>query len=370
MRKTNPRAEWNKGFAVGKTLGISDFVIPLKTEDLQPHEIIWTLQPINYISFYPSWFDGMAALLKKLRSLNAPRALSKGPSMAVRSLIEGSAVICEPESLASNCFSIEQIPEYIREYKMGASRGSIHEWRSIQRIWPCWHIAPNRSLALHDPPQNLRDDYRIQCTGRFSWDGRTMLHGLRTQDLLVSLVRKSLEVLMNSKGIAFCAIRKQWYIPHGLVEKNRIYCAFPSGKRTWFRGVGQRKYPARPIPETYQYHMSPSFDVLRNQSGPAVVLLRTRVYFRDEEGKPLDRRKIVSRRKHLCKDWFNREWYVRTLGLMQLLADSDLRMRVGECREQSLVINATPITVWVPKSIDDDIVSPPTLSPLIAYNED
>ena len=75
LRKPNPQGEWQKGFALGKKLGIEDFVIPLNTDGLRPDEITWNLQPINYISFTPSWAEGLTILLKKLESIDAPRGL-------------------------------------------------------------------------------------------------------------------------------------------------------------------------------------------------------------------------------------------------------------------------------------------------------
>ena len=56
-----------------------------------------------------------------------------------------------------------------------------------------------------------------------------------------------------------------------------------------------------------------------------------RIYIRltDLNAKCLEGRKVVSRRKHLCKDWFNDEWSKRITGIMRFLG-SEGEIEIGE----------------------------------------
>ena len=99
--------------------------------------------------------------------------------------------------------------------------------------------------------------------------------------------------------------------------------------------------------------------VLNDTIDPFVLLLRNRVYLTDANGTPLKKQKILSRRKHLCKAWFNKEWAARTLGIAQLLADEDMYIRFGPEGEQQLVIRAMPIVPTAPLRIQDDLVEEP-----------
>lgn len=67
----------------------------------------------------------------------------------------------------------------------------------------------------------------------------------------------------------------------------------------------------------------------------------------------------MSRRKHLCKTWFNKEWSARTLGTAQLLADNNMHIRLGPAGDQQLIINAMPIAPNAPKRIHDESVDEP-----------
>ena len=369
MNKPNPQGEWLKGIAIGKKLGIDDFVIPLNTEGLRPDEIAWNLQPINYIAFSPSWADGLASLLKKLQSVAAPRVLNDGPRVAVESIIASSAIRDEPEELLSNCFEVIQTPRYIRKYEVETDL-SIGERRALRTEWACRDVSPNRVLAFDEPPSIVNMHHSFQYVDQVSWHDTRLLDGIDMRDLVVSLIHKCLHRLLEAKGMAYCDVRKQWYLPRGLLEDNRVVFTFPGGKISWFRGVGERTYPTTVGREVYRYHLSPSFTVLHDQSDPFVLLLRNRVYLTDAKGIPLEGRKIVSRRKNLCKTWFNYQWCARTLGIAQLLADEDMYIRFGSEGEQQVVISAMPIVPNALQSIHDELVDEPDEIFTTWYDED
>lgn len=358
LRKPNPQGEWQKGFALGKKLGIEDFVIPLNTDGLRSDEITWNLQPINYIPFTPSWAEGLTILLKKLESIDAPRVLHDGPRVAVESIVASSAVRNESEELLSNCFEITQIPQFIRKYK-AATNLSIDKRRRLRREWACYDVSSTRVLAFDDPPSTMTACYKFQCVSQVPWRDTKWVNGIDTRKLVVSLIHKCLYHLLESRGMTYCDDRKQWYLPRGLLEDDRVIFTFPSGKKSWFKGVGERTYSATKGKEVYRYHLSPSFTVLRDQANPFVLLLKNRVYLTDTNGSPLDKTKILSRRKHLCRTWFNSQWCARTLGIAQLLADENMHIRFGSEGEQQLVINAMPIVPNAPQRIHDQLVDEP-----------
>ena len=367
LSKPNPQGEWQKGLAIGKALGIQDFVIPLNTDGLRSDEITWNFQPINYIPFTPSWAEGLTKLTKKLEAIDAPRVLTEGPRLAVESTTARSAVRNESESLLSNCFEITQIPRFVRKYET-SSNLSTTERRGLQREWACRDVSPNRVLAFEDPPSGIYVNQRFRCVDQVSWRDTEFLDEIDSRHLVVSLIHRCLDQLLRNKGLKYTVITnswstkkktKQWYLPRGVLDNNRVSFTFPSGKWGWFNGIGQRTFPTAIGGEVYRYHLSPTFSVLRDQSDPFVLLLRNRVYLTDAKDIPLKGQKIVSRRKHLCKGWFNYEWCARTLGIAQLLADEDMYIRFGSDAKQQLVISAIPIVASAPQCIEDELVDEP-----------
>ena len=378
LRKPNPQGEWQKGFALGKKLSIEDFVIPLNTDGLQSDEITWNLQPINYIPFTPSWAEGLTILLKKLESIDAPRVLNDGPRVAIESIVASSAVRDEPEDLLSNCFEVVQTPRYIRKYEVETDL-SKDKRRGLQREWACRDVSPRHVFAFDDPPTTVNASYCFQCIEQISWRDTKLVDGIDTRHLVVSLIHKCLDLLLRDKGMKYSVITEhrknrknmeQWYIPQGLLDNDHVSFTFPSGKKSWFNGVGERTYPTVDGGEVYRYHLSPSFSVLRGQIDPFVLFLRNRVYLTDNKGRPLEGRKIISRRKDLCKGWFNYEWGARTLGIIQLLADDDMYIRFGPDGEQQLVISAMPIVPNAPQRIHDERVDKPDERYTMWHEED
>ena len=359
MSKPNPQGEWLKGRAIGDSLGVRDFLIPLNTEGLRPDELRWNLQTTNYIPFAPSWAVGITALLKKLRSVSAPRVLENGPRLAVESLATATPVSDESESLLSNCFEFVQVPRHVRTYITTSRTLSASERQRIRKMWACRDVSPAMVLAFHDPPDAVMEMHEFRCSGQDDWRGVSAIAGIDSRDLVVDLLHRSLHRLMQETGMQYSESKGSWFIPEGLLPGNRVTFAYPHGRSSWFRGVGERKYPTRQGGEIYRYHLSPSFSLLRNHNDPYILLLRNRVYFTDANGEELEKRQIPSRRKHVSKNWFNREWCARTLGIVQLLSGGEQYIRFGHNGDQQIIVNATPITLDAPVSIRDELAEDP-----------
>ena len=195
------------------------------------------------------------------------------------------------------------------------------------------------------------------------------IEGIATRNLVVNLVHRSLEQIMKSKGLSFSKKSGEWYLPDGLLQRNRVLFKGIDGKSSWFSGVGERKYPTRNGGEVYRYHIAPSFVLDRAGNLPSYLILRMRIHLTDLEGIPLIQHKYTSRRKHLCKWWFNREWSARILGMMQFLADEGQMLRCGPNNEQQLIIDSMPMTAISDKGLDDALVGKPD-DYLLALNQE
>ncbi len=87
-----------------------------------------------------------------------------------------------------------------------------------------------------------------------------------------------------------------------------------------------------------------------------MVHLRIRLRLTDKEGVPLEGKTILSRRKHLCKSWWNDEWLNRTLAVMQFLADG-ASINIGEPHDNRLCVSPVPDQWTVPVRINEDMLS-------------
>lgn len=355
IKKHNPQGEWLKGMALGRRLSIDDFVIPLNVEGLTPDEIPWNLQPINYIPFTPNWATGLRALIKKLESVNAPRTLNEGLRLAKQSMVVDNMIKNEPETLISNCYEITKLPRFIFKYR-AMREMSTQERRQIRKDWACRDVSPNLVLAFLRPSSIVCKNHRLRYIRKLPWRETTTISGVDTRNLIVSLIHSCIRYLLSTKGMTYCERSRVWYLPPGTLDKDKIVYKVPYGRRGWFKGVGERRFRTPGGLETYRYHLSPSFDVRHEGHGSFFLILRNRVYLTNVHGEPLSGRTLVSRRKHLCKNWFNKEWCVRNLGIIQLLTDRDMLIRVGPTGDQQLIVDANPVSPIAPYAIEDTLV--------------
>ena len=86
-----------------------------------------------------------------------------------------------------------------------------------------------------------------------------------------------------------------------------------------------------------------------------MILVRIRIRLTNIDGEALPKRTAISRRKHLCKDWWNNDWLNRVLATCQYLAE-DGKITIGERQEEQVIINAIPFHVNAPVSINEAVL--------------
>jgi hypothetical protein len=120
------------------------------------------------------------------------------------------------------------------------------------------------------------------------------------------------------------------YFPNGLLESNRIKFVSYNRKGTHVLAVGQRTKAG----SKYRYHLAPVFEVRRNLLDQFSILMRVRLMITNTRGDLLPSRSALSRRKHLCKSWWNNQWLKRTEAVMYHLTDGQDSLRFGNEDEE------------------------------------
>src|SRR5207247_138875 len=112
--KPNPRKERTAALNVSKALGIPDFVIPIKAAELDSIDLSWQVSDLTWIDFSMNWADGFRRLLRRLESIDAPRALSDGNQAVTAWYASSDDVIRHrPERLWSNVVEFVEFPSVV-----------------------------------------------------------------------------------------------------------------------------------------------------------------------------------------------------------------------------------------------------------------
>lgn len=92
----------------------TDFLIPLNVDGLRSTELDWMTSDLTFIAFAESWAAGFEQLLKKLRSINAPRPLAtKGAEAVSDWYLQRDQPDLRRERLISNRLRFTAVPETV-----------------------------------------------------------------------------------------------------------------------------------------------------------------------------------------------------------------------------------------------------------------
>lgn len=336
----------------------TDFVIPLRLQNLDLNKLDKASAPLVFVPFERSWAKGIEQLLSKLDAIGCPKTLAYGKLAAKELFAENDVISSDPEEILTNCFKIKQIPKAIYKFSL---KKEFFDQADNTFSWAFRRIGPTEVLSFHHPSYQLVKDYEINETGGYSWEDYEEITwnstgGIRkllSPDLVSELIRKSLLAKCREKGLVFSADTTLHYFRDGAVQRNRLKVTLPGGKESHVLTCGKRKY-YRPnnMSEYYNYFLAPTFKVRSDLFENFAVILQLRVHLTNGDGDVLEPRKRNSRRKHLCKNWWNDDWLKRNLAIAQFLADGD-QIIIGDIPKEQLIMQAQPVSFVISGGINE-----------------
>lgn len=338
-----------------------DFLIPLDLDGVNLNQLDRVTSALNFISFKDNWAAGLKQLLEKLESIDCPRLLPTGKRVAAETFLDRDVLSAQKETVFSNCFRVLQIPSVIHRFK---ALKAIPKERleALKFDWSYRKVNSITFLSFHKPPASIAKEYDISERGGGLWAEVEKIDGIWSLNLASELIRKALVVKCHQKGLKYCPEAKLLYFPPGLVKNNRLNFTRPNdGSNTHVNTCGRRTYRSGQSRWEYRYSLAPTFTVRQDLLDDFTVLLRIRVRLSDTKGKAFtDKRTIVSRRKHLCKNWWNNHWLSRVFAVSQFLAD-DGKITISELHDAPIIIDAIPLHLNAPVGINEDALGAPSL---------
>lgn len=351
LNKANPLKERTLALNLGRERREA-FLIPLNVDGLGPTELPWMLSDLSYISFHPSWATGLAQLLRKLNSIDAPRPLPNGNAIASQYLAERTSVCQKPERLWTNLLEIQDLPPTVLRITLAKPAPA-----DVLSTWPHYRENDLVLWALEGPIDNTALD--IDDVDAIAWIASWANNGPQPLDVVTALLREHLRRHCLDNGMKESADRKYLYFPPGLFSTNRLSYIGYDGQRTWVSAVGERSIRKSATElDRFRYHLAVAFGPALRRFGVPVVQVRTRVYLTDTAGIALRGRKVNLRRKRLCRDWWNHEWLGRLLGIAGWLADGTERITLTRTSSPSIVLASRPICLGAAVGIDESTLVP------------
>jgi hypothetical protein len=335
ITKANPTNERTRALGVGKKLGINDFLMTLNLDGAEPD---WTLSTISYISFRESWADGLRRVLKKLKSLEAPRINAGKTGLVARSLEIGSELLeAQAESLICNWLPIPNLPETLKVYD--TSRLSKDEIRS----WPNVELAPDRVAAFFGPGGDLAAKVS-ETREAHCWPSVDRIRTFEAQHIVTRILNRSIDQMLRAAGVWFCQETKLHYLPDEFRGERLVRYMDTDEVSHYIKTSGSRtiRKPAGP-PEVVTHRPAVRSKARRIAENCYVVELIPAIALFDSSGHPIIGRGVGPRRKKVTQGWFNQKWRQRFLIFAQLL------------REQSLEMDWGPLEIGAPYTFSADL---------------
>ena len=326
-----------------------DCTLPCWISDLRDHVFHTELATIVPARFDVSWSTGLASLAQQLDGGGVAKPLEKdiGRRIALGAYRTEPLLRPKPESVYANVFAAE-VPEAVLAYEL--DREDVEIDASIVRQWA--HVQRgNFIFAFSSAPDGL--SFATEQPHRYSWRDYPVHYGVKSEDLIKMLVKRSLFVACYEVGFQWCDEHHTFYLDevgrqrHGYQHVDGVYTHVSfTGERTWSSGERASKF---------RYQLGPVFRVTFDDEGMVWVTVRFYVRLTDYGGLPIDKKNIPSRRKRVTKSWWNRQWLQRTVGMMQFIAgkgsDIEGRIIIG-CGSQAVSIKVAPLSWQCPISID------------------
>lgn len=334
----------------GLACGIEGLTIPCWSASFDISPLPTTLKGLTPVRFDERWSEGLRCLLSALESRGiVPDAdKERGRAIAIRSYVPEPVTRPTPERVFANVFRVTVPPSIIVcEPEDELDESALTE---IRKEWACAEASPTKYLAFEKPPPTvpLLPKPRLP---EFAWSAYDDIQGKPSFDVVKELIRRSLDVACYRAGLVWCDDRRVLYFPHLDGPQRNASYRHVDGRRTYVAVTGERTYGQGVRATPFRYQLCPSFRVGQDEAGAWWVTTRIYVRVTDCKGVPFQKKDITRRRKAVTKNWWNKEWFARTLAIMQALSGGASEIKVGS-GSRELSVSTTPLEWACPVSID------------------
>lgn len=338
ISKPNPTKERTLALNLARARKEPDFLIPLNLTGLNPTELDWMTSDLSFISFSPSWAEGLRRLLRKLDTIATPRQEDPNLQILAQWLSIQAAPASRNEAIYSNVFPIRTMPD------------SIYRIRSeVTRLAPYFNQIPyirqdDNLFWTLVPPAELPKGTEIAAVSWSSPNGDIPQEELERK--VARLLRLHIWQFCQRKGLKRAREENKTYcyFPSPLREDRRISYRTYSGRRTSLKVTGTRNFWTGPGQrDSCRYHLAPDFSpALKLFTLPALVL-RFHFFLTDLTGKQLEATVAHRRRKRIGKALMNHQWLVRQLAVMEYLSDGADILNLSTEGSTPILVSSSPL---------------------------
>lgn len=296
------------------------------------------------------WSFGLRDVIERLKSIGITpsQESERGRSIALRAYVPEAVTTPTPERVFANVFRTT-VPASIFICELERPL-TADEAVALRQSWA--FVAANQQtlLAFEEPPAGIPMS-RGQRLPEYAWESYEEREGKNSVNVVKELVKRSLDVACIKSGLQWCDDRRVFYFPLSGTKQTNLSFRHVDGRNTHVAANGDRQYGWGERASKFHYQLGPTFRVGRDEAGAWWVTVRIYVRVTDTTGAPFQLKDITRRRKAVTKNWWNKEWLARLLGIMQALRTVGNDICIGSGR-RAVTVSSVPLEWHCPISID------------------
>lgn len=362
FEKDGVRMEWDLAATIEKQ--IPGFIIPVRVDGFDFSRLPIIIHGKNVIDFHRGWHCGLAQLCDTLQEARAPQSESFDPAQAKLWLVNNDVGtinwVDRPETLESNWLPILSLPPAIETNKILNSIRKIPITAANQIIpWfeygeylsgfaPSWETINIFKDTVPLKFFNSIETEEFLKSGATIGDSRISTKDARYR--VEYLIRQAWDLTMEHAGLKAYSLsnnRLIWYVPSGLLQKDKIAFEDINGKIRRKNLVGKSdKYKV-------SWHYAVGAHVVLGE--PRRIQLSAHIVFNDIETKlPLESvQRMHKLRRGFCRNWWNDQWRGFLKAFLAFISKNKSIIQLPVGNNRFVDIDASTLTFTAPRGLSD-----------------
>lgn len=350
-----------------RTLGLENFVVPLRIDDMPYSEFRANIARKNIIDFNGNWASGLAALLKTFEHDRVPVA-TVDPAANVGKLIHQrlrarKAVVEKADPVSLNWLRLRRWPPALHAISLSTP---AHRVGAASRATAVPHVSYEGMLLSFSSVARFTAELSgvgvsqngSVATGEFlngRWNQHPRLKPHLARRIIANLVRQAWEATAESRKLSrfdLASGASAWFFAANMLEGNKWSFIAPDGKKRSRALVGfsqKRKV---------YWHFAAEIRPLAND--PTLLVVKPHVIFSEDGINPLESAaKMHALRRGFCKSWWNDRWRDLIAAFLSWLSDDNGELKLGSGADE-ISYSAAMLSLDCPVAPDehDDIPEP------------
>ncbi|WP_337998314.1 toll/interleukin-1 receptor domain-containing protein [Oleispirillum naphthae] len=360
VQREGVRNEIAISIATGKKMGVEEFTVPVRIDNLPFDEFPPQLISRNAIDFSGNWASGLSRLLEVLERDKVPKRDGGDFQKALDAWrttfqIRARAVEKRTEYIESNWLPIIGLPPEVHLFGINVPV-VIGDIPRMASAISAPHFTHGRLIggvadlttfqAEIGPNVPLSAEYAMDMQAFLAGDRerRPSIDGRDARNFVTSMLRRAWDLSMSDRGLSSYVLADGstvWWVPSGFLPEDKVHFTKPNGRRGWRQLVG------RDNPRNVYWHVG--FAARPILTPPFRYVLRPHVILTTDGKTPLDdRKRMNAMKKSVCKLWFNARWRDLVAGFAFWVGNGEEVMPLSMGGSEAVWISARPLQFLAP----------------------